>query len=102
MHAKNLFLDKSIQHNVTLQDAALSKCYSHQNKKVCATEAAHTEKRKLRLSPNKFQAMIGCPHNNLMEFAFLPNSHSYCAQKGYNYPFARSKLSFYIMKFVWH
>ena len=50
-------------------------------KKVCTTEAAHTEKRKPRLSPNKFQAMIGRPHNNLMEFAFLPNSHSYCAQK---------------------
>jgi len=50
--------------------------------KVCATRAAHTEKRELRLPPNKFQAMIGFPHNNLTKLAFLPNLQSYCAQKG--------------------
>ena len=69
MHAKNLFLDKSIQHNVTLQDAALSKCYSHQNKKVCATEATHTEKRITPLAPHKF-AIYKRMSNK--ENAFLP------------------------------
>ena len=36
-----------------------------------------------------------------MEFAFLPNSHCYCAQKGYSYPDA-GKHAIILMKFVWH
>ena len=34
-------------------------------KRVCTTEAAHTEKRKPRLSPNKIQEMTGFPIQQL-------------------------------------
>jgi len=78
---------------MTDQDTAIlspsnktERIFKHANKQKSARPKPRTEKRKPRLSPNKSQVMIGFPHNNLTEFALLPNSHSYCVQKGYTIP----------------